>query len=163
MNGKDLLTELGNISQKYYEEAEQDSLTMSHRTLKRPLLIAAILAMLLLLVGCAVYFCTLEQLVVIDHEKEVIAIIEENRTGMVSDNSIEAIPETTEGPYVAEKVLCLQGYEGSPAYCALQEWWEYAIDYTIQNPELRFTSDYQRPEAYTKYPCYSQDMVDKVD
>ena len=45
----------------------------------------------------------------------------------------------------------------------MQEWWEYAIDYTIQTPELRFSSDYQRPEAYTKYPCYSQAMVDKVD
>jgi len=97
--------------------------------------------------------------VVIDHKKEVIAVIEED----FSKNATETISETDSGPYVAEKILSLQGYEGSPTYLALQEWWEYAIDYTIQNPELRFSSDYQRPQAYTKYPCYSQDMVDKVD
>ena len=159
MKGKDLLIDLGNISQKYYEEAELDSIDTSHRTLKRPLLIAAIVAMLLMLVGCAAYFYSLQQLVVIDHTKEVIAAIEEN----ISKSEAETVSETDPGPIVAEKVLSLQGYEGSPAYLALQEWWEYAIDYTIQNPDLRFSSDYQRPEAYTKYPCYSQDMVDKVD
>lgn len=165
MNGKDLLISLGNISPKYYEEAENDTIIQAktHRSLRRPLLVAAIIALLLLLVGCAVYFYTLEQLVVIDHSKEMIAVIEEDGPGMVSNNTMETIPETNAGPVVAEKVLCLQGYEGSPAYYALQEWWEYAIDYTIQNPELRFSSDFQRPEAYTKYPCYSQDMVDKVD
>ena len=161
MNGKDLLIDLSNISHKYYEEAENDTITQvrAHRTFRRPLLAAAIIALILLLVGCAVYFYRLEQLVVIDHSKEVVAVIEED----ISKTATETIPETDAGPHVAEKVLSLQGYEGSPAYLALQEWWEYAIDYTIQNPELRFSSDYQRPEAYTKYPCYSQDMVDKVD
>ena len=161
MNGKDLLIHLGNTSHKYYEEAENDTITQvrAHRTFRRPLLAAAIIALILLLVGCAVYCYRLEQLVVIDHSKEVVAVIEED----ISKTATETIPETATGPYVAEIVLSLQGYEGSPAYLALQEWWEYAIDYTIQNPELRFSSDYQRPEAYTKYPCYSQEMVDKVD
>lgn len=161
MNGKDLLMGLGSISPKYYDEAENDTITQAkaHRTLRRPLLVAAIIALLLLLVGCAVYFYTLEQLIVIDHSKEVIAVVEAD----ISKNTTETFPESDAGPYVAEKVLSLQGYEGSPAYHASQEWWEYAIDYTIQHPDLRFSSDYQRPEAYTKYPCYSQDMVDKVD
>ena len=157
MNGKDLLIDLGNISQKYYEEAENGNIlaTAKYKTFRKPLLIAAIIGLLMLLIGCAAYFYSLQQLVVMD----LIAVIEED----ISKNATETIPETDASPYVAEKVLSLQGYEGSPAYLALQEWWEYAIDYTIQNPELRFSSDYQRPEAYTKYPCYSQDMVDKVD
>ena len=161
MNGKDLLIDLGNISQKYYEEAENGNIlaTAKYKTFRKPLLIAAIIGLLMLLIGCAAYFHSLQQLVVIDRTKEVIAVVEED----ISQNSTETVPGTDAGPYVAEKVLSLQGYEGSPAYHALQEWWEYAIDYTIQNPELRFSSDYQRPEAYTKYPCYSQDMVDKVD
>ena len=161
MNGKDLLIDLGSISQKYYEEAENGNIsaTAKYKTFRKPLLIAAIIGLLMLLIGCAAYFYSLQQLVVIDHTKEVIAVVEED----ISKNATETVPETDAGPSVAEKVLSLQGYEGSPAYLALQEWWEYAIDYTIQNPELRFTSDYQRPEAYTKYPCYSQDMVDKVD
>ena len=161
MNGKDLLIDLGNISQKYYEEAENGNIsaTAKYKTFRKPLLIAAIIGLLMLLIGCAAYFYSLQQLVVIDHTKEVIAVVEED----ISKNATETVPKADAGPIVAEKVLSLQGYEGSPAYLALQEWWEYAIDYTIQNPELRFASDYQRPEAYTKYPCYSQDMVDKVD
>ena len=161
MNGKDLLIDLGNISHKYYEEAENGNIsaTAKYMTFRKPLFIAAIIGLLMLLIGCAAYFYSLQRLVVIDHTKEVIAVVEED----ISKNATETVPETDAGPSVAEKVLSLQGYEGSPAYLALQEWWEYAIDYTIQNPELRFTSDYQRPEAYTKYPCYSQDMVDKVD
>ena len=161
MNGKNLLIDLGSISQKYYEEAENGNISAiaKYKTFRKPLLIAAIIGLLMLLIGCAAYFYSLQQLVVIDHTKEVIAVVEEDS----SKNTTEAVPETDAGPVVAEKVLSLQGYEGSPAYLALQEWWEYAVDYTIQNPNLRFSSDYQRPEAYTKYPCYSQDMVDKVD
>ena len=162
MNGEDLFCGLNYVNAKFIDEAETVTQLKAETkilSLRRSLLIAAIATLILLLVGCAVYFYTLEQLVVIDHSKEVIAVIEEDSPGMVSNNTTE----TNAGPFVAEKVLCLQGYEGSPAYYALQEWWEYAIDYTIQNPELMFSSNYQRPEAYTKYPCYSQDMVDKVD
>ena len=165
MNGKDLLIGLGSISPKYYDEAESDTILAStnYKTLRKPLLIAAIIGLLLLFVGCAAYFYRLKHLIVIDHTNEVIASVEEYKQEMIPEGTSETLPVTTPGPFVAEKVLSLQGYEGSPAYNALQEWWEYATDYTIQNPELRFSSDFQRPEAYTKYPCYSQDMVDKVD
>ena len=162
MNGEDLFRGLNYVNAKFIDEAETITQLKGEKeilSLRRPVLIAAIIGLLLLLVGCAAYFYSLQQLVMIDHTKEVIAVVEED----ISKNTTETVPETDAGPYVAEKVLSLQGYEGSPAYHALQEWWEYAIDYTIQNPELRFSSDYQRPEAYTKYPCYSQDMVDKVD
>ena len=162
MNGEDLFRGLNYVNAKFIDEAETVTQLKGEKkilSLRRPVLIAAIIGLLLLLVGCAAYFYSLQKLVVIDHTKEVIAVVEED----ISKNATETVPETDAGPYVAEKVLSLQGYEGSPAYHALQEWWEYAIDYTIQNPELRFSSDYQRPEAYTNYPCYSQDMVDKVD
>ena len=165
MNGKDLLIGLGSISPKYYDEAENDTITEAKaiRTFRRPLLLAAIIALLLLLVGCAVYLYRLEHLVVIDHSKDVIATVEAYKQEMLSEETSETLPETTAGPFVAEKVLSLQGYEGSPSYNALQEWLTYAAEYTMQNPELRFTSEFQRPEAYTNYPCYSQEMVDKVD
>ncbi len=162
MSGQDLFRGLNYVNLEFIEEAENTTQLKGEKkilSLRRPVLVAAIIGLLLLLVGCAAYFYSLQQLVVIDHTKEVIAVVEED----ISKNTTETISETAAGPCVAEKVLSLQGYKGSPAYLALQEWWEYAIDYTIQNPELRFSSDYQRPEAYTKYPCYSQDMVDKVD
>ena len=162
MNGKDLFCGLNYVNVKFINEAETVTQLKGKKkilSLRRPILIAAIIGLLLLLVGCAAYFYRLQQLVVMDHAKEVIAVVEED----ISGNATENTPETDTGPYVAEQVFSLQGYEGSPAYHALQEWLEYATEYTIQNPDLRFSSDYQRPEAYTKYPCYSKDMVDKVD
>ena len=162
MNGRDLFLGMNYVNSRYIEEAETVTQLQTEKknlTLRRQVLVAAIIGLLLLLVGCAAYFYSLQQLVVIDHTKEVIAVVEED----ISEDTTETIPEKDAGSVVAEQVLSLQGYEGSPAYLALQEWWEYAIDYTIQNPDLRFSSDYQRPQAYTKYPCYSQDMVEKVD
>ena len=166
MTGKDLFIALGNISPKYYDEAENDTIASSqgHKSLRRPLLIAAVITLTLLLVGCAViYVLNLEQLVVIDHTNEMVSASENSKSETIFDGNTETLPETTTGSFVAEKVLSLHGYEGSPSYNALQEWLTYAAEYTIQNPELRFTSEFQRPDAYTDYPCYSQEMVDKVD
>lgn len=166
MTGKDLFIALGNISPKYYDEAENDTIASSqgHKSLRRPLLIAAVIALTLLLVGCAViYVLSLERLIVVDHTDEMVSGLENGKSETIFDGNTETLPEITAGPFVAEKVLSLQGYEGSPSYNALQEWLTYAAEYTMQNPELRFTSEFQRPEAYTDYPCYSQEMVDKVD
>ena len=173
MNSKDIIWCLNNVSDSLVEEAECGVLPVrSERQLqkeksgsifRRPLLVAAIIALLLLLVGCAAYFYRLEQLVLIDHSKDVIATVEAYKQEMQSEETAETVPETTAGPYVAEQVLSLQGYEGSPAYEALQEWLAYEIEYTIQNPDLRFSSEFQRPDAYRSYHCYSQEMVDKVD
>ena len=58
MNGKDLLISLGNISHKYYEEAENGTITeaKTQKAFRRPLLVVAIIALTLLLVGCAVAY-----------------------------------------------------------------------------------------------------------
>lgn len=165
MNGMDLLIGLGSISPKYYDEAENDTVMVStkYKTLRKPFLIAAIIGLLLLLVGCAAYFYSLKHLVILDHTNEVIATVKEYKQETIPEKTSEILPETTKGPYVAEQVLSLQGYEGSPAYKALQEWLTYATEYTIQNPELRFSDEFQRPDAYRSYHCYTQEMVDKVD
>lgn len=56
MNGKDLLIGMGSISPKYYDEAENDTIVSEtrHMSFKRPLLVAAIIALTALLVGCGV-------------------------------------------------------------------------------------------------------------
>lgn len=60
MNGKDLLIGLGSISPKYYDEAENDTIVSEtrHMSFKRPLLVAAIIALAALLVGCGVMVVT---------------------------------------------------------------------------------------------------------
>lgn len=173
MNGKDIIWSLKNVSDSIVEEAEyggfptiaekNEQKRMPYKRFHRAFLVAAIIGLLLLLVGCAAYLYRLKHLVVIDHTNEVIATVEEYKQERIPEGTSATPQATTPGPYVADQVLSLQGYEGSPAYQALQEWLTYATEYTIQNPELRFSDEFQRPEAYTEYPCYSQDMVDKVD
>ena len=154
MNGKDIFLGLKYVGDDLIEKAEYGEFPIrvenSGRRFRRSFFIAAIIGLLMLLVGCASYFYRLKQLIVIDHTNEVGATVGECEEVTLPEEAAETFPETASGPFVAEKILSLQGYEGSPAYNALQEWLAYAADYTMQNPELRFSSDFQRPEAYTK-------------
>lgn len=59
MKGKNLLLGLNYIDRKFIEEAENDTLPAKRLTLRRPLLIAAIVALMLLLVGCGVVLYSL--------------------------------------------------------------------------------------------------------
>ena len=65
MNGKDLLIGLGSINPKYYDEAENETFMeiKKHKTIRRPLLVAAIIALTMLLVGCgaAIYMILAEE------------------------------------------------------------------------------------------------------
>lgn len=170
MNGKDILWSLAYVSDGIVEEAEYGVFPTGteksggkkkvFKRIRRPILVAAIIGLLMLLVGCTAYFYRLKNLVLVDRSEEITAAMEEEKPESTPEATAQ---ETTAGPYVAKQILSLQGYEGSPAYHALQEWLQYAAEYTIQNPELRFSDEFQRPEAYTNYPCYSQEMVDKVD
>ena len=60
MNGKELFLGLSYINRKYIEEAEKDTVSSfsakKRSRLRRPLLIAAVIALTLLLVGCAVAY-----------------------------------------------------------------------------------------------------------
>lgn len=60
MNGKELFLGLSYINRKYIEEAEKDTVSSfsakKRGRLRRPLLIAAVIALTLLLVGCAVAY-----------------------------------------------------------------------------------------------------------
>ena len=57
MNGKDLLISLGNISHKYYEEAENDTLSVhnSHYSMRKVFLIAATITLLAISITACVY------------------------------------------------------------------------------------------------------------
>jgi len=169
MNGKDIFIGLKYVGTDLIEEAEYghpvsaETHEKTSRRIQRPFLLAAIIALLMLLVGCVAYFYSLEHLVVVDHTAETVSKSEDPVAEPIFEGKSETMPETNPGPFVVDKVLSMQGYEGSPAYNALQEWLTYVRDYIIRNPECRFSDDFQRPEAYRTYSCYSQEMVDKVD
>lgn len=158
MTGKELLIGLGNIGAKYYEEAEQDTLCVSaapgkyvrqtdspRPTLRRTLLIAAVIALMLLMVGCAVaYVMNMQDL-------------------QIGEHTITQVQQDEEGNPVGETeiqldVLSLQGIQDSPNYLANQEWLQFTESYT---PEL---GDYwESDEEYWAYSVVNQEMVDKLD
>lgn len=145
MTGKDLLVELGNISQRYYDEAENESVSATHRSFRRPLLAAAVIAMTLLLVGCAVT-CLLRM--------QILKIGNDTLTRTELDSRGNPIKETQ----VLMEILSSQGIKGTPNYLANQEWLQFVQSYT---PELE--DDWDLEEDYWAYGVQDQTMVDKVD
>lgn len=133
MTGKDLLIGIGNISHKYYDEAENDFIAAptKYKTLRRPLLVAAIVALTLLLVGCAI-------------------------TYLLRKESLHIGKEIIRGTEL--EVLSAQGIRQTPVYLANQEWLTFTQSY---DPEL--TDYWDSDEAYWAYGVRNQTMVDKVD
>ena len=116
----------------------------------RRCLIAALVALFAFSTAYALHISRLQDLVVVDNGQEAEGAREEMNAG-------------TEKKYVSEKALSMNGYAGSAAYDALQEWLAYEEDYIAEHPELRFENDFKRPEEYGIYHCLSQEMVDKLD
>lgn len=155
MTGKDLFIALGDISHKYYDEAEYGTISVAHehKSLRRPLLIAAVIAMALLLVGCAaVYVLHLQDLKMGDYAYTQPRYI---------DAGGNKVPETE----VVREVISLQGVVGSPNFRASQEWYAFEQEYDTDQTLLSATDEhpFHAPPAYDAYFVYTQEMVDKVD
>ena len=152
MNGKDLLIGLGDIGQKYYQEAENDVAVSGHRTLKRPLLVAAIITLTLALVGCAVVYAL---------RLQDMSIGKETYTQTFDD----------EGKYLEEPVektrdiITIYGHSGDPIQKALTEWFEFLNTYDPDGKLMDNNPDHEEiPNQYEyTYSCYTQDMIHKVD
>ena len=69
MNGKDLLTGLGYIDTRYYEEAETAQVAETPKTkfLSSPMVIAALIGLMVLLMGCAWVVMNLDELRLGEH------------------------------------------------------------------------------------------------
>ena len=159
MNGKDLFLGLSYISRKYIEEAEKDTVSGNAKAfpgkyssrdsrnrvrLRRPLLIAAIITLLLVLVGCcAILAMRLQHLT-----------IREESSGVPSETSFNG---------EAINLISLQGFMGTDSYAAFREWQDFLSTYDPDHSILNANNDFQKPEAYFSYSCYSQEMIDKID
>ena len=154
MKGKNLLIGLNHISQKYIDEAENETLSKPSvcKYLRRPLLVAAVIALSLMLVGCGVvYVLKMQNMKIGDLEV----------TTPVYDEQMEFQGYETG----TQQVLTLTGLKGTSSYQATQEWFEfkkaYDPDYAIANS---FGGNYpEYPRAYDAYSPYTQEMVDKID
>ena len=163
MNGQDLFRGLNYVSLEFIEEAE----TVTHLkpekklfSLRRPVLVAALIAMLLMLVGCAIVYVLSMQEIHIGQQQTYQDVFEyDPDTG----EAIAYIGQET----VTEEVLTLAGIQGSRNYQAAQEWFAFKQEY---DPDLSIAVERNKngtvpefPAEYASYNLYTQEMKDKLD
>ncbi len=156
MNGKNLLSGLSYINWKFVEESEIASskeLSKTKRFIRKPLLIAAIIALMVLLMGCAVVL-----------RMPSLEVGERDITRGVFDEYHREIVGTEP---VSQKVLTLSGLKDSPTYLAAKEWYEFIKSYdpdrTIREQAFQSDPEALFPDTYLAYSTYSQEMVDKLE
>jgi len=122
MNGKDIFLGLRYVEAEFIEEAEfgkfssrasQTETTKRRIAFRRPFLVAAIIALMLLLVGCGVVY-------VLKMESLKIGETTQEQYVFATDGMSIIGTET-----VAQNVLTLAGLEGSAPYKANAEWYAY--------------------------------------
>ena len=160
----DLLKSLGSIKDSYVISAEEfrqgkQQVKVKRLSTKRALLIAAVIALTLLLVGCAVvYVLRMQNLHVGEYTTYMPTIYDE-------DGNV--IPVETRKP---TQLLSIQGVHMD----ALAEWVEFTNSYdqdgTIMAEAERASHEgglgnpWDFPDNYhLTYGCYSQEMIDKLD
>ena len=160
----DLLKSLGNIKDSYVISAEEfrqgkQQVKVKRLSTKRALLIAAVIALTLLLVGCAVvYVLRMQNLHVGEYSIYMPTIYDE-------DGNV--IPVETRKP---TQLLSIQGVHMD----ALAEWVEFTNSYDqdgsiMSAAERAFReggpgNPWDFPDNYNlTYGCYSQEMMDKLD
>ena len=168
MKGENLLLGLSYIDRKFIEESEQEcpvkkvavsagglnQAQPKQRSARKIWLIAAVIALTLLLVGCAVVYVLHLQDMKIGEE----VITQEAWTGP----SGEYVPPTQ---WISSQ-LSLQGYNGSPEQLALREWLDFKEQYDPDNILLKENNMNESgvPEQYNiTYDCYTFEMMDKLN
>ena len=111
----------------------------------RPLLIAAMIGLMVILMGCAVVAMTLNDLRIGEETKS-------NRAYFNADGEIVPAQEVT------RDVISLQGIADSDTQLAAKEWYEFAKNYDLSEAE-----NFQAPRAYDAYSVCNQEMIDKTD
>ena len=154
MKSIDLLDAIGEAKEIYLLDAAQtwEKTDMSPKgriTFKKILLIAAVIALLTCLLGCAIAMLRLQD------QK----IGEDTFTRYYNENWQQIEP--TE---VTRSIVAVRGVKDSPNYLATMEWYEFEKNYPSI---LEFDFQDQSLENYQVYEwiygCYSQEMADKVD
>lgn len=143
MNSNDLLDVIGEAKEKHILDAVDTRngvhLQKKRLSMNRAFLIAAAIALMLFLMGCAWVVMRLQH--------------------MTTD-----APPFTDYWGEERSIISLQGFEGSKNYEAFQEWQQFLDSYDPDNQILYESNDFylECPEAYYSYECYSWEMVDKI-
>lgn len=166
MNGKDIFLGLKYVGEDLIEEAEYGTFQSqagkkeqgTKRLLRRPLLVAAIVALTLLLVGCAmVYVLSMQELKLGDNQVTYDVYDDDPNIG----DPFSPIGQQT----LTQQVLTLAGIGETTAVQAAREWYAFLESYDPDN-EIRksiWGNEPEFPEEYKGYGLYTQDMKDKLD
>ena len=119
----------------------------------KPMVIAAIITLMVMLMGCAIVAMSLQDLKIGEHTYKEEAHI---------DDFGNYIGETE----FVRDVISLQGIKDSPNQKAAQEWLDFIKEYDPDGEILKSVShedEKKIPEEYSSYNCYTKEMMDKVD
>ena len=149
MKAIDLLIGFGSVKDSYVISAEEFRQGKKKAQIKRlstrkMWLIAAIIALALLLVGCC-------------------AIIAMRLQHLTIREETASIPSETSFNGEELSLISIQGFMGTDSYAAFKEWQDFLSTYDLDKSILHTNNDFQAPEAYFSYSCYSQEMIDKID
>lgn len=166
MNGKDIFLGLKYVGEDLIEEAEYGHFgthgakeeKRQRRSFRRPLLIAAIVAMMLLLVGCAVVYVLSLQGIKLGDQQVTFDVYHEDPN--VGDPFAPIGQETH-----TQQILTLAGMGETPASQAAREWYEFLESYDPDNAIRKsvWGSEPEFGDEYHGYGLYTQDMKDKLD
>lgn len=158
MNGKDILLGLKYVGDDLIEKAEYGQFSTraektekkgnSRRSIRRPLLIAALIATMLLLVGCAVVY-------VLRMQDVKIGEATETRDYRLVDGTYVEDPHE-----VNQNVLTLAGLKGTKAYQACADFFAFKEEYT-QNMEAMMNNG-TLPEDFFENDTYGKAMNAKA-
>lgn len=161
MNGKDIFLGLTYVNETYIDEAEfgifhpekgEKPREAKVLHLRKPLLIAAVIALTLVLAGCAVaYVMHLQDLHMGQREIWV--------------DSWNEDMEYQGRETVTEQVFTLSGLKGSPSYQGALAWFDFTQSYDTDGAiqEAVWSDPPKFPDKYDAYGIYSQEMADKLD
>ena len=168
MNGKDIFLGLKYVGDDLIEKAEYGEFSTkaektekkanTQKLIRRPFLVAAIITMMLLLVGCAVVYVLSMKEIKLGDQIATRDIYE------YDPNSGEAVSYMGQETYT-QQVLTLAGMSGTPASMAAQEWYAFLESYD-PNREIQKSvwGNYPEfPSEYAGYGLYTQEMKDKLD
>ena len=166
MNGKDIFLGLKYVGEDLIEEAEYGSFSSGavkeehkqKRLFRRPLLVAALIAVMLLLVGCAVVYALSMQQIKLGENLVSFDIFND-------DPNIGDPFEPIGQEMRTQQVLTLAGMGQTPAAQAAREWYAFLESYDPDS-EIRksvWGNEPVFPEEYKGYGLYTQDMKDALD
>ena len=127
--------------------AGKDDMIM--RKKMRPMVLVAIIAAAIMLMGSAVVVMSLRG----------VKIGEITTKGDILDSQGNVLIASE----VPQDYISLHGFNNSPTYLAHQEWHEFYEEYSQNHVITKEENYYIPPEKYDAYTAYNQELQDKID